>query len=36
MRRSEGAGRTMFDWTTEQPTLQSRYRFEWTFRSTEA
>jgi transcriptional regulator with XRE-family HTH domain len=36
MRRSEGAGRTVFDWTTEQPTLQSRYRFEWTFRSAEA
>ena len=36
MRRNEEAGRTAFEWATEQPTLQSRYRFEWTFRSTEA
>jgi transcriptional regulator with XRE-family HTH domain len=36
MRRNEEAGRTVFEWTTEQPTLQSRYRFEWTFRSNEA
>jgi transcriptional regulator with XRE-family HTH domain len=35
MHCSEGAGRTVFEWTTEQPTLQSRYRFEWAFRPDE-
>jgi transcriptional regulator with XRE-family HTH domain len=35
MRRNEEAGRTVFEWATEQPTLQSRYRFEWAFRPDE-
>jgi hypothetical protein len=30
--RREGAGRAVFDWSTWQPHLQCRYRFEWTFR----